>query len=38
MATGSYTIGGGIQNLAEIKNNAGETVITLTFDGNFGEI
>ena len=28
----------GIQNLAEIKNNAGETVITLTFDGNFGEI
>lgn len=38
IAKASYTIGGGSNNAAEIKNNAGETVVTLMFDGNFGEI
>ena len=38
IAKANYTIGGGEQDTIEIKNNANETVVTLMFDGNFGEI
>lgn len=38
IAKASYTIGGGDNDAIEIKNNAEETVVTLMFDGNFGEI
>lgn len=37
IAQGEYTIGGGSEK-AEIKNNSGDTVITIVFDGNFGTI
>lgn len=38
IAKASHTIGGGDKETIEIKNNADETVVTLHFDGNFGEI
>lgn len=38
IAKAEYVIGGGDKAPVEIKNNAGETVVTLVFDGNFGEI
>lgn len=38
IAKAGYTIGGGENDTIEIKNNADETVVTLMFDGNFGEI
>lgn len=38
IAKAGYTIGGGEKDTIEIKNNANETVVTLMFDGNFGEI
>ena len=37
IAEGEYIIGGGYEK-AEIKNNSGNTVITINFDGNFGTI
>ena len=37
IAEAEYVIGGGYEK-AEIKNNSGNTVVTIIFDGNFGTI
>ena len=37
VAEAEYVIGGGYEK-AEIKNNSGNTVVTIIFDGNFGTI
>ena len=37
IAEAEYVIGGGYEK-AEIKNNSGNTVVTIMFDGNFGTI